>query len=94
MTNEPLDLTGMLTCQEVVELVTTYHEHLLPPEEHQRFEAHLAICPPCRTYVAQIAQTVRMMGALTAEQESAEGTLVLLDLFRDWKRGRTLSDTD
>jgi len=36
-----------MVCHELVELVTTYLEGALPPEERDRFEAHRQGCPGC-----------------------------------------------
>lgn len=81
-----------LTCQELVELVTAYREGVLPTEEHERFEAHLAICPPCVRYVEQIDMTVRALGGFdeqTVEQvEQEPATQELLKLFQTWKSER------
>jgi anti-sigma factor RsiW len=77
----------LMTCRELVELVTAYQEDALPPEERARFEAHLIVCPPCGDYVAQMAQTARVAGALCDDDEVAtESTQQLLAVFRDWKR--------
>lgn len=75
-----------MTCQELVELVTDYREGRLSPEERRRFDEHLALCPPCVTYVEQIELTIRALGALTPQVEQAPETQELLTLFRDWKR--------
>ena len=74
-----------LSCRELVELVTAYREAALPPEEHARFEAHLAQCPPCIHYVEQLDLTVRALGGLNARIEQDPSTQQLLDLFRTWK---------
>jgi anti-sigma factor RsiW len=75
-----------LTCRELVELVTAYLEAALPPAEHMRFEAHLAICAGCRNYVEQLRRTIRVTGTLTEESIPAHIQDHLLELFRGWKR--------
>ena len=40
-----------LTCRELVELVTDYHEGALSAGERERFEAHMAACEGCSVYV-------------------------------------------
>lgn len=88
----PIDAGHVLTCQELVELVTAYREGALPPHDRARFEAHLADCPPCERYVDQVDMTVRALGGLDAqvakqvEQEPAMQEL--LRLFRTWKSER------
>jgi anti-sigma factor RsiW len=75
-----------LPCQELVELVTDYLEEALPPAERARFEAHLACCSGCRTYLEQMRQTVRSMGRLSEESIEADVKERLLEAFRDWRR--------
>lgn len=77
---------GMLTCQELVELVTDYLEDRLPLEERIRFEDHLAVCGPCRTYFQQMRETIRLTGALTEERVEPGARDALLEAFRGWKR--------
>jgi anti-sigma factor RsiW len=79
--NDPDDLP----CQELVELVTDYLEGRLSEPERLRFEAHLASCSGCRTYLEQMRQTVRMLGRLTEESIEPEARERLLAAFRDWR---------
>ena len=84
--------TGMtLSCQELVELVTAYLEDGLSPEDRARFDAHVEVCPGCRTYLAQIRRTIELSGRLTPEQLDPEAEAALLAAFRDWqhREGRT-----
>ncbi len=83
MTAEPL------SCQELVELVTEYLEGTMPPEKRLAFEQHIAICPPCRGYLAQIRETVRLAGRLTEENIPPAARDAFLETFRDWRRERT-----
>jgi anti-sigma factor RsiW len=74
-----------LPCSELVELVTEYFEGALPPAEVDRFEAHVAACPGCATYLEQMRITLaatRAAGALESRPEVAG----LLAAFRDWRR--------
>lgn len=74
-----------LTCRELVELVTAYREGTLPPDERARFDAHLAVCPPCVRYVEQLDLTIRALGGLNEQIETNPHTLDLLRIFREWK---------
>ncbi len=74
-----------LECREFVELVTEYLEGTLPPPERARFEAHIALCPGCATYLEQMRQTVRATGTLAEDSISEPALQDLLDAFRDWK---------
>jgi len=79
--------TAPLTCRELVELVTDFLEDRLSPADRDRFERHLAVCPGCVTYVAQIRETVRLVGRLREEDVPAEMESALREAFRDWRRG-------
>lgn len=74
-----------LSCQELVELVTDYLEGALAPAERARFEAHVADCPGCDRYLAQMRTTIALTGA-SGTVEDAPDVRGLLDAFRDWKR--------
>jgi anti-sigma factor RsiW len=76
-----------MSCRELVELVTDYLEGTLLAVDRTRFEAHLAECPWCVEYVAQIERTITVVGASWRNVESDAGMAELLELFRDWKRG-------
>jgi anti-sigma factor RsiW len=82
-----MDPNEDLPCQELVELVTDYLEGRLAPTEQRRFEAHLALCPGCRTYLEQMRQTVRALGKLSEESIDPEARERLLGVFRAWRRG-------
>ncbi len=76
----------MITCRELVELVTAYIEDALGPADQARFEHHLAICEPCVAYVEQIRLTIAASGAIGDEQLDPEAREELLAAFSDWKR--------
>lgn len=54
----------MLTCRDLVELVTDELEHALPEALHRAFLEHLGECTDCLRYVAQIQMTMRALRAL------------------------------
>jgi anti-sigma factor RsiW len=76
-----------MPCRELVELITDYLEDCLSPVDRARFEAHLADCEACRTYLEQFRQTIRALGRLPEEALSAQARTALLDVFRGWSRG-------
>lgn len=78
---EPEDLS----CKQLVELVTDYLEQAMPDPARARFEAHLAACEGCRTYLDQMRKTIGALGALTEEAIPAEERRQLLELFRGWR---------
>ena len=83
-----MDVSDDLTCHELVELVTDYMEDALAPVERARLEAHLEVCPGCREYLAQMRQTITVMGRLPADSLDPEMGERLLRVFREWRRGR------
>jgi predicted anti-sigma-YlaC factor YlaD len=75
-----------MPCRELVELVTDYLEERLSPVDLARFDAHLAECEACWTYLEQFRQTVRVLGRLPEESLSPEAREALLTAFRGWSR--------
>ena len=75
-----------LPCRDLVELVTDYLEGRLSALDQARFEAHLAECDACRTYLEQFRQTIRVLGRLPEESLSPEAREALLTAFRGWSR--------
>jgi len=74
-----------LVCQQAVELVTDYLEGALSGADRRRFEAHLAECPHCREYFAQIRATITLTGSVAAEDLSPNAQDDLVALFRQWR---------
>ena len=74
-----------LSCQELVELVTDYLENNLSTHERELFDAHVAVCPGCATYVEQMRQSIRAVGSLAAEPVSTDTLNDLVGLFRGWR---------
>lgn len=60
----------VLTCRELVELVTDHLEGALHPDAQREFVAHLAECEDCLRYLAQIQQTVRLLATLEASPDA------------------------
>jgi anti-sigma factor RsiW len=77
-----------MTCFEFVELATAYLEDRLAPEDRERFEHHVDICPGCQVYMEQMRQTLRALGRIPPESLSEEAQRELLHAFRDWRAER------
>jgi anti-sigma factor RsiW len=75
-----------MTCQQLVELVTDYLEGALPPDDTARFEAHVAGCPGCDTYLEQMRSTIAVTRA-SGEAVEPAAVSPLLVAFRDWHAG-------
>jgi anti-sigma factor RsiW len=76
---------GGLPCVEMVQLVTDYLEGVLSERDHRRFEAHLARCEHCTTYVEQMRETLELLGRVQPESLSERAEDDLLRAFRDWR---------
>ncbi len=74
-----------LSCQELVELVTDYLEGALSPADRARFDAHIAGCDGCTTYLRQMREMLEVLGELPADSISPQAEADLLATFRDWK---------
>ena len=82
MESNPIELV----CREVVELVTEYLGGKLRPEDRTRFEQHLATCPPCTAYLAQMTTTLDLAAELgsTGAPTDDEVANQLGAMFRRW----------
>jgi anti-sigma factor RsiW len=76
----------VITCRQLVELVSDYLEDRLDAQRRERFEAHLAVCPDCREYVDQVRHTVSALGRLPEASLSVAARDELLRAFADWER--------
>ena len=74
-----------LVCRQAVELMTDYLEGALSPGDRTRFETHLAGCPHCSEYLAQIQATIAAAGQVDADDLTPEAVDELVALFRRWK---------
>jgi anti-sigma factor RsiW len=80
-----MSVTGEITCQELVELVTNYLEGALPEKERVWFEQHLVICRACSTHLDQVRATQRALKGLSSGHIDPEARAKLIDAFREWK---------
>ena len=76
---------GMVTCQEMIELVTDYLEDRMDDRIRMAFEEHVAECDACALYIEQMRQTIVALGHIPAESVSAEAEEELLAAFRNWR---------
>ncbi len=74
----------MLTCRELVEVVTDYLEGALPPDRHAEVVAHLEGCEDCLRYLAQLQATRRVVASVPSPTLSAEQRSAAVDAFREW----------
>jgi anti-sigma factor RsiW len=74
-----------VVCQQAVELVTDYLEGALSRAERRRFEVHLAGCPHCTEYLAQMRKTIELTGSVTPEDLSPQVQDEFIALYRQWR---------
>ena len=74
-----------MACAELVEVITDYLEGALGPDDRRRFEAHLAACPYCLTYLDQTREVIATVGRLPVESLSPQRQEELLVAFRGWR---------
>lgn len=78
--------TALLSCQELVELVTDYLEDALDAATRARFEHHLGLCPGCEVYLRQMEETAARLGTVPVESLSPDAQSTLLEAFRGFRR--------
>lgn len=76
-----------LVCRDAVDLVTDYLEGSLPARQQALLEQHLATCPHCTTYVAQIRATRAALGRVEVDELPRETVDGLLALYRSYLSG-------
>ena len=74
-----------IVCQQAVELVTDYLEGVLSRADRRRFEAHLAGCPHCSEYLAQMRATIELTGRVTPEELTPRMQDEFIALYRQWR---------
>ena len=79
----------VLSCREIVELVTDYLEGDLDADTTTALEAHLHLCPGCGRYVEQIRETITTLGKVSSDTLSSEARAGLLEAFREFRRPMT-----
>jgi predicted anti-sigma-YlaC factor YlaD len=53
-----------MTCRQLTELTTEHLEGALDTAGDARFDAHVALCPMCRTHLWQLRTTLRVLALL------------------------------
>jgi anti-sigma factor RsiW len=75
-----------MPCQQVVEVITRYLDGSLGWRDRRRFEKHLRGCDACTRYLAQMRETLDLLGTVPVDSLSPEAQSTLLDAFRDLRR--------
>jgi anti-sigma factor RsiW len=77
-----------LVCQQVVDLVTDYLEDRLSRADRRRFDAHLAGCPHCTEYLAQLRATIVLTGQITPADFTSPMRAEMITLYRRWQQAQ------
>jgi anti-sigma factor RsiW len=76
-----------LVCRDAVALMTAYLDRELPGPERDRLEAHLAGCPHCSEYLAQLRVTIDALGHVEVDDLSEDAVDALVGVYRRWRTG-------
>jgi anti-sigma factor RsiW len=74
-----------IVCRKAVALMTDYLEGALAETDRARLEEHLAACPHCTEYLAQMRVTIDALGRVEPETLSDEAVDDLVALYRQWR---------
>lgn len=76
-----------LVCRDAVALMAAYLDEVLPAADRARLEAHLAGCPHCSEYLAQLRATIDALGRVEPDDLPDEAVDELVALYRRWQAG-------
>ena len=76
-----------LVCRQAVMLMSDYIDGALPERDRSRLEHHLAGCPHCTEYLAQLRATIEVVGHAEPDDLSDEALGELVELYRRWQAG-------
>jgi anti-sigma factor RsiW len=65
--------------------MAAYLDGELDPRDASRLERHLAGCPHCSEYLAQIRATIDALGRVDPDDLSDEAVDDLVALYRSWR---------
>jgi len=74
-----------LVCREAVELVTAYLDDALEPGPRAALERHLAGCPHCSEYFAQIGLVRQTAARVEPEDLVPDARRDLMALYQQWR---------
>jgi anti-sigma factor RsiW len=65
--------------------MAAYLDGALPDRERGRLEQHLAGCPHCSEYLAQLRVTIRVLGRVEPDDVPEAALDELVSVFRRWQ---------
>ena len=67
--------------------MTAYLDGQLSDRDRERLEDHLAACPHCSEYLAQLRVTIDALGHAAVDELSDQAVEDLVELYRRWRAG-------
>lgn len=89
MTRFYMWLTRQLVCRQAVALMSDYLDGTLAPADAKRLERHLARCPHCAEYLAQLRVTVDALGYASPDALADDALDEFVTLYRRWRTDST-----
>ena len=74
-----------LVCRDAVALMQDYLDGELKGSDRGRLEQHLAACPHCSEYLAQLRVTIDALGHASADVLSDDALDDLVEIYRRWR---------
>jgi anti-sigma factor RsiW len=74
-----------IVCRQAVALMTAYLDGELDARDRARLESHLADCPHCSEYLAQLRVTVDALGHVDVDELPDDAVDDLVELYRRWR---------
>jgi len=74
-----------LVCRQAVALMADYLDGRLAARDRERLETHLAACPHCSEYLAQLQVTISALGRAEPESLTDDALAELVALYRQWR---------
>ena len=76
-----------IVCREAVSLMAAYLDGGLDAGDRRRLEGHLAGCPHCSEYLAQMRATIDALGRVEPADLPDEAVDELVALYQRWRAG-------
>lgn len=74
-----------IVCRQAVQLMAGYLDGALSVRDRIRLEGHLADCPHCTEYLAQLRVTILTLGRVEPDDLSDDALDELVSLYRLWR---------
>jgi anti-sigma factor RsiW len=74
-----------IVCRDAVALMASYLDEALADRDRERLEAHLAACPHCSEYLAQLRVTIEALGRVEPDDLPEAAVAEFVELYRQWR---------